>query len=91
MRRQLPSYIPTRNSIVDSLYISHCSPPIALLRGVYKGSRSMRAGIIWLVLTGLPEPGAVMDRVLFASVGVERLTAGRLKAAGSMSGMAGGF
>ena len=28
-----------------------------------------------------------MDNVLFARVGVERLTAGRLKAAGSMSGM----
>lgn len=28
-----------------------------------------------------------MDNVLFANVGVERLTAGRLRAAGSMSGM----
>jgi hypothetical protein len=47
----------------------------------------MRAGMIWLILTGFPEPGAVMERVLFARVGVERLTAGRLKAAGSMSGI----
>lgn len=60
---------------------------MAPLSTAYSGSKSMRAGIIWLVFTGFPDPGAVMDRVLFDRVGVDRLTAGRLKAAGSISGI----
>lgn len=79
--------LPVKNSVVDSLYTSHFSPPMAPLSAEYTGSRSMRAGMIWLVFTGFPEPGAVMDRVLFDRVGVDRLTAGRLRAAGSMSGI----
>lgn len=60
---------------------------MALLSAVYNGSRSIRAGITWLVLNGFPEPGAEMGSVLLDKIGVDRLTVGRLKAAGSMSGM----
>ena len=47
----------------------------------------MRGGMIWLVLMIFWEPGAETVMVLLARVGVERLIEGRLKAAGSMSGM----
>lgn len=45
----------------------------------------MRAGIIWLVLVTFCEVGA--ETVIDFRVGVERETDGRLRAAGSMSGM----
>ena len=48
----------------------------------------MRAGMIWLVLVTFCDVGA--ETVIDFRVGVERLTEGRLKAAGSMSGMLGG-
>lgn len=58
---------------------------MADFKAAYRGSRSMRAGIIWLVLVTFWETGA--ETVMDFRVGVERLTEGRLKAAGSMSGI----
>ena len=60
---------------------------MAALSAVYSGSRSIRAGIIWLDFAIFGAPGAKPARVLLDRIGVERLTDGRLKAAGSMSGI----
>ena len=51
------------------------------------GSRSIRAGMIWLVLGAFCSDGAetVMDFV--ERIGVDRLTDGRLRSAGLMSGI----
>lgn len=76
-----------KNSVVASLYISHCSGPIAALSSVYSGSRSIRAGTIWPDLVVFREPEPEPDRDFADRTGVERLTDGRLKAAGSMSGI----
>lgn len=43
--------------------------------------------MIWLVLTAFWEPGAVSVSDFVDNTGVETLTAGRLRAAGSMSGI----
>lgn len=43
--------------------------------------------MIWLVLTAFWEPGAVSVSDLVDKTGVDTLTAGRLRAAGSMSGI----
>lgn len=52
------------------------------------GSRSILAGIIWLVLTGLEMvDGVETVIVLLDRVGVVRLTAGRDSSAGLMSGI----
>lgn len=67
--------------------MSHCSELMAAFRAVYSGSRSIRDGIIWLVFTAFVEPGAVTVSVFVDRIGVETLTDGRLKAAGSMSGI----
>lgn len=67
--------------------MAQCSP-IASLSAVYNGSKSIRAGT-WLLLDTL---GALCDdalMVLGGSIGVVEMTEGRLKAAGSMSGMLG--
>ena len=48
------------------------------------GSRSMRAGISWLVF-GFCNGGTETFMDLVARIGVERLTEGRLRAAGFMS------
>lgn len=55
------------------------------------GSRSMRAGIIWLVLMGFAAvEGVETVIVLLDKVGVVRLTAGRDdRSAGLMSGILG--
>lgn len=76
-----------RNSVVDSLYISHCSGPMAAFSAVYRGSRSIRAGMSWLVFMGFTAPGAETLRLFVERIGVERLADGLLKAAGSISGM----
>lgn len=49
----------------------------------------MRAGIIWLVFVTFWEIGA--ETVIDLSIGVDKDTEGRLRAAGSMSGMVGRF
>lgn len=67
--------------------MSHCSELMAAFRAVYSGSRSIRDGIIWLVLTAFVEPGAETVSVFVDKIGVETLTDGRLKAAGSISGI----
>lgn len=64
--------------------MAHPSAPIAALSAVYIGSRSMRAGISWLVL-GFCNAGTETLMDFVASIGVERLTDGRLNAAGLMS------
>lgn len=69
------------------MYTTHCSAPMADLSAVYKGSRSIRAGIIWLDLATLSTPGVDVERDFVDRIGVERLMDGRLKAAGSMSGI----
>lgn len=52
------------------------------------GSRSIRAGIIWLVLMGLAlVEGVPTVMVLDERVGVDRLTDGRDSSAGLMSGI----
>jgi hypothetical protein len=53
------------------------------------GSRSMRAGISWLVLGALCNEGTETLMDCFERTGVERLMDGRLRAAGLMSTMAG--
>lgn len=61
---------------------------MADLRLVYIGPRSIRAGMIWLVLMGLAfVDGVDTVIVLEESVGVVRLTAGRDRSAGLMSGI----
>lgn len=60
---------------------------MAAFSSVYSGSRSIRAGMIWLDFVVFREPEPEPDRVFVDRIGVERLTDGRLKAAGSMSGM----
>lgn len=77
--------VPIRNSVVASLYAAHSSGAMVTFKAVYNGSRSMRWGIAWL-LDILTVPGAVMPSVFEDNVGVEKL-AGRLRAAGSMSGI----
>lgn len=49
----------------------------------------MRGGIDWPALAGLSDDETVMD--LLARMGVDRLTAGRLRSAGLMSGMMVGY
>lgn len=39
-------YGPIKNWVNDSLYVTHCSVPMADFRAAYIGSRSIRAGII---------------------------------------------
>ena len=53
------------------------------------GSRSMRAGISWLVLGALCNDGTETLMDCFERMGVERLMDGRLRAAGLMSTMVG--
>jgi len=48
----------------------------------------MRAGIIWLVFVIFWVAG--VETVIVLRTGVDRLIEGRLRAAGSMSGMSGG-
>lgn len=61
---------------------------MAIFKVVYRGSRSMRAGMIWLVLVIFWVAG--VDTVIDLRTGVERWTDGRLlRAAGSISGMSG--
>lgn len=60
---------------------------MAALSAVYNGSKSIRAGMIWLDLAIFGAPGTEPERVLLDRIGVERLIDGRLKAAGSMSGI----
>lgn len=67
--------------------MGHCSLPMAALRAAYGASRSIRAGMIWLDFAILGAPVPEPARVLLERIGVERLTDGRLKAAGSMSGI----
>lgn len=71
--------------------MAHCSLPIADFRAAYIGSRSIRAGIIWLVLMGFAAvDGVETVIVLLERVGVVRLTAGRDdRSAGLMSGILG--
>lgn len=61
---------------------------MAAFKLLYKGSRSMRAGIIWLVFVIFWVAG--VETVIVLRTGVDRLIEGRLRAAGSMSGMSGG-
>jgi len=59
---------------------------MADFRAVYRGSRSILCGTIWLVLGAFcDDVCTVMD--LFDMTGVESPIDGRLKAAGSMSGI----
>ena len=67
------------------LYVPQCSP-IADLRAVYRGSKSIRGGT-WLDLETFGWVGAVTLSDLGGSIGVEELTDGRLRAAGSISGI----
>jgi hypothetical protein len=80
-------FAPMRNSVVDSLYTTQFSAPMACFRAAYSGSRSILAGMIWLVLTGFRELGTDTARDFVLRIGVERLLEERLKAAGSMSGI----
>ncbi len=68
--------------------MAHPSGPMAALRAVYIGSRSMRAGICWLLAGFCDEVNETL-MVLLASTGVERLMDGRLNAAGLISTMVG--
>lgn len=74
---------PITKRLIDSLYVAQCSP-IALLSAVYNGSRSIRGGT-WLDLT-FGTLGAAELSVFGGSMGVVEII-GRLKAAGSMSGI----
>lgn len=67
--------------------MAHFSLPIAAFSAVYNGSKSIRAGMIWLDFAIFGAPGTEPARVLLGKIGVVRPTAGRLKAAGSMSGI----
>ena len=75
---------PMTKRLIDSLYVAQCSP-IALLSAVYSGSRSIRGGT-WLDLDTFGALGACELRDLGGSIGVVEIM-GRLKAAGSMSGI----
>jgi len=77
-------YEPITKRLIDSLYVPQCSP-IAVLSAVYSGSRSIRGGT-WLDLDTLGALGAGALRVLGGNIGVVDIM-GRLKAAGSMSGI----
>jgi len=66
--------------------MAHPSGPMLDLRPVYMGSRSMRAGINWLVL-GFCNDGTDTLIDFVDRMGVERLMDGRLRAAGLMSTM----
>lgn len=67
--------------------MGHWSLPMAALRAAYGTSRSIRAGMIWLDFATLGAPAPEPARVFVERMGVERLTDGRLRAAGSMSGI----
>lgn len=64
------------------------SGPMLDLRAAYMGSRSMRAGMSWLVF-GFWTEGTETLIVFEERMGVDRPMAGRLRAAGLMSTMAG--
>lgn len=70
---------------MDSLYAPQWSP-MASLSAVYNGSRSIRAGT-WLLLETFGALGTDALIVLGGRIGVVEMTEGRLKAAGSMSGI----
>ncbi len=79
------SYAPIKNFEMASLYVPQCSP-IAPLTAMYKGSRSIRGGggpATDLVTFGTSRDAASND--LGGRMGVVEM--GRLKAAGSISGM----
>jgi hypothetical protein len=77
--------LPITKRLMDSLYVAQCSP-IASLSAVYNGSRSMRAGT-WLLLDTLGALCADALIVFGGRIGVVEMMEGRLKAAGSMSGI----
>jgi hypothetical protein len=77
-------YEPITKRLMDSLYVPQCSP-IALLRAVYSGSRSIRGGT-WLDFEILGALGACALNGLGGNIGVVEII-GRLSAAGSMSGI----
>ena len=60
---------------------------MASLSAPYIGSRSMREGIIWLLLVNFAEVIPEFASVFVDRIGVDNPIAGRLKAAGSMSGI----
>ena len=78
------SYEPMTKRLIDSLYVPQCSP-IALLSAVYNGSRSIRGGT-WLDFDTFGTIGADALIVFGGRIGVVEMD-GRLRAAGSMSGM----
>jgi hypothetical protein len=78
-------HLPIIKRLIDSLYVAQCSP-IATLSAVYNGSRSMRAGT-WLLLETLGTLCIDAPIVLGGRIGVVEMIEGRLKAAGSMSGI----
>ncbi len=73
-----------RNWVMASLYTAHPSDPMLDFSAVYMGSRSMRAGINWLVFCGFNE-GTDTLIVLLERIGVDKLIDGRLRAAGLIS------
>jgi len=77
-------YEPITKRLIDSLYVPQCSP-IALLSAVYNGSRSIRGGT-WLDFETLGALGIGALIVFGGNIGVVDMD-GRLKAAGSMSGI----
>jgi hypothetical protein len=77
-------YEPITKRLIDSLYVPQFSP-IAVLSAVYSGSRSIRGGT-WLDFDTLGALGAGALNGFGGSIGVVEME-GRLKAAGSMSGI----
>ncbi len=77
-------YEPITKRLIDSLYVPQCSP-IAVLSAVYSGSRSIRGGT-WLDFETFGALEADALKGFGGNIGVVEME-GRLKAAGSMSGI----
>jgi hypothetical protein len=79
--------LPITKRLTASLYVAQFSPTAAL-SAVYNGSRSMRGGT-WFDFEIFGAEGGIMLRLFGGRIGVVEVSDGLLRAAGSMSGMAG--
>ena len=84
------NHIPITNLPTASLYSLHLSPT-SFLSATYNGSRSILGGIfsvlLLIVFVAVLLGGGTILKLFGGKIGVLELTLGRLKAAGSMSGI----